>query len=140
MLSFKEFLLLEKKEELSKDDERALAKHSKLVSAKSGNWYVHPTIHSQARAVQHHPDKDSTDWDKLHKKITDHLDNDSDKNTHVGVYFSKSLNHGYVIKADHVKRRISVHTALPTGKNHNKYEDVRRVIVESVEYDVYYID
>lgn len=146
MKTFKEFLLLieGKNPKLSPDQERANAKISKLINTKSNGWSITASTHAKSRAVEHHPSKGVLSWDKLHNKVTKHLNDDLDTADHTGVYFSKSLNHGYAVavtRNDPTKpKNVHLINVLENGKHRATHEGDREVILESIVYNYYEID
>lgn len=140
MLSFKEFLIEGKNPKLSKDEERANARISKLKPTTINGWDITTSTHARSRAVEHHPTKGVISWEKLHGKVTKHLNDNPDDTPHEGVYFSKSLNHGYAVAVDPTKKHIHLINVLETGRHRATHEGDREVIVESVVYAFIEVD
>lgn len=144
MLSFKEFLA---EAATSKYQERENAKISNLPARSLSNrWDIVATTHARSRAVERQSKRHPDDWEELHRRVTNHLEwKDTHPVDHEGVYFSKSLNHGYAISVDRKRKKIHIINVLDDGKHRATHAGDREVImesmiIESVEYDVYYID
>lgn len=140
MLSFKQFLMEGKNPKLTPEQERANAKISKLKPTTINGWNITTSIHAKSRAVEHHPTKGVLSWEKLHGKVTKHLNDNPDDTPHEGVYFSKSLNHGYAVSVTPQTKNIHLINVLETGHRRATHEGDREVIVESVVYDFIEVD
>ena len=107
----------------SKDEEREIAAISSFNKKLSfRGWTFNPTIHASAQAHDRRSDYTLNHWKQLHLRVWEKVDELATKNGKSGDYlfYSKSLEQGYVAAVDFRKKEIRIVTVLPKGRNKAK--------------------
>lgn len=120
--------------------EREQAKISQFPSfyKKEGWEFIALGNHAKARAFQRRPEFNEKDWKDLHSKVFWKIRDDKLKSG-VYLFFSKSMQQGYVCRVLREKRQIKIITVLPKGaKNPSMGSDTQEKtelsIMEGLEY------
>lgn len=115
----------------SKYEEKQLAEKSSLnKKLMFRDWLINPTIHACAQAHLRRPDFDINDWKIIHSRMMAYIINNVGQIKGDYVFFSKSLNQGYVVEIINSKKRINIVTVLPKGRSQPK-NNTEKVIIEN---------
>lgn len=125
----------------TREEEMALAKQSSLKRTNLGNWTIKPTLHGSAQAQDRVPDITSDQWMAMHGRMVDTLKKITDipqkRETEV-IFYSKSLNQGYVVAHDPQNKELRIMTVLPRGNPFAK-SGTKKIVMES-KVDLFYAD
>ena len=126
-------------EEINKTKELELAKQSSIFKTlKFRDWTIIPTAHSGAQALMRVPEYDLDDWKLIHLRMMDHILNNTIASGHY-LFYSKSLEQGYVVDINVDNKKIKIVTILPKRRNNPK-PGTEKILVENQYIDVQIIE
>jgi len=110
---------------------------------RSNDIVIKATVHSKSQAKDRRPEYTKSDWEKLHKKVTQKIDDDGLYDDGYKLFYSKSMQQAYIAHLKFNDRNntlnLSVITVLPKGKNNpqggNSSSTTDLELMESVTYN-----
>lgn len=138
MISFLDFLSesMQQSAKRSKEDEVSIAKQSPIFQKTSyQGWSFDVSVHAAAQAYDRRPDLEFDDWKKLHRNAVTGLMKDKSAKTGDYIFFSKSLDQGYVAHVDVKRKAFKIITVLPKGRK-NPMPGTSVLMVEGVEIQI----
>jgi len=83
--------------------------------------YISASLHAKSQAHDRRPEFTKSDWDKLHKKTAEKINDDGMYDDGWKLFYSKSMQQGYIVLMKFVTSsnnlNVKVITVLPKGKN-----------------------
>ena len=120
----------------SKEEEMELAKIAPLFfKFPYQGWTMFPSIHAAARSYERRPDMEVDDWKKLHRRVADYLQKSTKKQSGEYLFYSKSLQQGYVAVVAYNTKTVKIITVLPRGRS-NPDSNTTKIIVENKEIEL----
>lgn len=115
---------------IDKSAEYNNSKNSNLQSHKQNDTHINVTIHAGSQALLRRPDLTKEHWNDLKIKAHRHLERR--KEGHYLVY-SHDHEQGFIVHNEPEKKKMSIMTVLPKGKQSPK-TGTAKVIIESIDY------
>jgi len=81
------------------------------------------------------PDMEVDDWKKLHRRVADYLQKSTKKQSGEYLFYSKSLQQGYVAVVAYNTKTVKIITVLPRGRS-NPDSNTTKIIVENKEIEL----
>lgn len=105
---------------------------------KEGWEFIALGNHAKARAFQRRPDLTDKDWKTLHSKVFWKIRDDKLKSG-VYLFYSKSMEQGYVCRVLKEKKQVKIITVLPKGAKNpsmgsDTQEKTKLAMMEGFEY------
>lgn len=123
----------------SKEEERKVAKASDFFfNYRFNGWKFTPTIHGAAQAFDRRPDLNQKAWKDFHQRVFDKLEKMKKINNDF-VFYSKKYQQAYVAAVNFDSQEVRIITVLPKKKSKPKEKTIR-MIIESIEYELEWID
>lgn len=126
-----------------KDKDRIEKEQSKVSEfpdfyKKEGWEFIALGNHAKARAFQRRPDLTDKDWKSLHSKVFWKIRDDKLKSG-VYLFYSKSMEQGYVCRVLKEKKQVKIITVLPKGAKNpsvgsDTQEKTKLAMMEGFEY------
>nr|DAF18166.1 MAG TPA: hypothetical protein [Caudoviricetes sp.] len=126
-----------------KDKDRIEKEQSKVSEfpdfyKKEGWEFIALGNHAKARAFQRRPDMTDKDWKSLHSKVFWKIRDDKLKSG-VYLFYSKSMEQGYVCRVLKDKKQVKIITVLPKGAKNpslgsDTQEKTQLAVMEGAEY------
>lgn len=126
-----------------KDKDRIEKEQSKVSEfpdfyKKEGWEFIALGNHAKARAFQRRPDMTDKDWKSLHSKVFWKIRDDKLKSG-VYLFYSKSMEQGYVCRVLKDKKQVKIITVLPKGAKNpslgsDTQEKTKLAMMEGFEY------
>lgn len=106
----------------TKEEEKGVAKDSSIFKSWSSpdGWRFQSSVHAAAQAFDRRPDFKFDDWKTLHSRVAKKLSTFTRWTGNEFVFFSRSLDQGYVAAVDKDSKVVRIITVLPKGKNQPK--------------------
>jgi hypothetical protein len=118
----------------SKSEEMEIAKQSPIYKKATYNgWKIDVSVHAAAQAFDRRPDFEYDDWMKLHQRAIDSFSKNKVDGEY--IYFSKSLDQGYVVAMSGRAKSMRIITVLPKGRSNPK-PGTKQMMVEGVEIEI----
>lgn len=118
----------------TKDEEMAVAVQSAIYKKTQYQGYdIVPSVHAAAQAFDRRPDFTFDDWKKIHRSAIDVFNKNKVDGDY--IFFSKSLDQGYVANMSGRSKTMRIITVLPKGRK-NPMPGTKQVMVESKLIDI----
>lgn len=126
------------------EEERAVAGNSSIFKSWTSpeGWKIVSSVHAAAQAFDRRPEFKFDDWKKLHGRVAKKLESFTRWTGNEFVFFSRSLDQGYVAAVDKDSKSVKIITVLPKGKNQPK-AGTAKILLEFFgvqELEVFFLD
>ena len=124
------------KQDRTKQEEVEISKISPIFFVfKYQSWTIQPSIHSAAQAYDRRPGFEEDDWKSLHRKVVKHLNQERMKKNGDYLFYSKSMQQGYVCMVSYSNKMIKLITVIPKGRSRPK-DRTTKVVVENKDIEL----